>query len=99
MSASKHTPGPWSFLRSKAPVDGEYDFAISGEGAPVLAEVFGRFSNGGYSPAEDNARLIAAAPELLDALRNLVAVQPNLMANSAELANARAAIAKADGRA
>lgn len=73
MSDVKHTPGPWVARRALKPVDGEYDFAISARngGAPVLAEAFGRAAdtNGTNLPAEANARLIAAAPELLTALK------------------------------
>jgi hypothetical protein len=49
--------------------DGAYDFAIHAEGAPVVAEAFGRDARGGWPDAEANARLIAAAPELLTALQ------------------------------
>ena len=66
---TKHTPGPWKLDRSLQPADGEYDYAISSPEHFVLAEAFGRSANGGHPPAEANARLIAAAPELLEALR------------------------------
>lgn len=66
MSEIKHTPGPWSISRSKMPIDGTFDYAISAEGAPVLAEAFGRTSDGGWPNSEANARLIAAAPDMLD---------------------------------
>ena len=58
---SKHTPAPWEKARSKFPTDGEYDFAISAKGVPVLAEVFGRSSDGGHPPAEANADYIVTA--------------------------------------
>lgn len=66
-----YTPGPWESRKAKFPVDGEYDFAI---GATVdgkrecIAEAFGRCSTTAFPPAEANARLIAAAPDLLEAL-------------------------------
>lgn len=105
--SSKHTPGPWQVMNDYngativlANVDGEtfpdgtstfsYDFVCD-----TFPDDVGQVER---EIAKANARLIAAAPELLDALRNLVAVQPNLMANSAELADARAALAKAGGR-
>lgn len=69
---TEHTPGPWQSMRSKAPHDGEYDYAIGAEGAPVLAEAFGRTADGGRPPAEANARLIAAAPDLLAQLDMVV---------------------------
>lgn len=104
MTTSKHTPGPWTIKNDYderhiviANIDGEsfpdgttsytYDFVCDTYG--------GDYESASREVANANARLIAAAPELLDALRNLVAVQPNLMANSAEIADARAALAKA----
>lgn len=67
-----HTPGPWTCRRSNTPVDGEYDFSINADGVPVLAEAFGRSADGGVPPAEANARLIAAAPELVDGCNALL---------------------------
>jgi hypothetical protein len=50
----------------------------------------------GWNEAEDeaNARLIAAAPEMLEALRSLT----HPMASDEDLENALAVIAKAEGR-
>ncbi|HBO3607011.1 hypothetical protein [Pseudomonas aeruginosa] len=47
------------------------------------------------SECEANARLIAAAPELLDALVNLLPLISPLKAEIQQVANASAAIAKA----
>ena len=58
---NKHTPAPWEKARSIFQTDGEYDFAISAKGVPVLAEVFGRSSDGGHPPAEANADFIVTA--------------------------------------
>lgn len=67
MSTEKFTKGPWTVRRSHAKYDGAYDFAINALGAPVIAEAFGRSSDGGWPSAEANARLIAAAPDLFAA--------------------------------
>ena len=67
--AEKHNVGPWTTRRSTSLHDGAYDFAISGDGARVLAEAFGRSADGEFLPAEANARLIASAPALLEALK------------------------------
>lgn len=60
-----HTPGPWqidgSFIRA-VPGDDEY----RGE---IVASVVESPADGGGSIADSNARLIAAAPALAEALR------------------------------
>lgn len=96
MTTTKHTPGPWV-------VDHSFD---------ILAE--GTYEQGGWRVAEvrkfdereeshANARLIAAAPELLAALRELVqfvncasAVELEQPNKCAAYQSARAAIAKAE---
>jgi hypothetical protein len=88
---SKHTPGPWKFHRSvRASNFGGYRAGVFGPEAALVA-----YAHGGNSDdrdvAEANARLIAAAPDLLAALRRLVA-EDNLHAYQ----QAVDAIAKAD---
>ena len=58
MSASKHTPGPWTKDRN----------IIEDANGNEIARV--SYERSGYVQA--NARLIAAAPDLLEALRYLV---------------------------
>lgn len=65
---SKYTPGPWSFHRAPYPVDGEFDCAIRA-GGQMIAETFGRSGETSRHDSEANARLIAAAPEMLEALK------------------------------
>ncbi len=59
-----HTPGPW---RSESP----YVSAPSGEHRTIVADCDQSFSD---DECEANTRLIAAAPELLAALEQAVAV-------------------------
>ena len=94
MTANKHTPGPWSFYTEPQP-----------NGCPVVG------SNGllicmlGHSVrmadqkeiALANARLIAAAPELLEALKDILSNCLDSDGLSRAYENARAAIAKATG--
>lgn len=100
----KHTAGPWAYKRADHPTDGEYDFAVRA-GGKVIAEAFGRVDHGeaGKRPAEANARLMAAAPELLAALKAFAEASeefPSLLEPLSDLVDdARAAIAKAEGRA
>ena len=97
---SKHTPGPWA---SVATMSSDFDFIrrIESDLAGQVAKV--RVST--VLPQEEalaNARLIAAAPDLLDLL--LAAVSRVELANaegdpilSAWLPDARAAITQATG--
>ncbi|HHQ2810296.1 TPA: hypothetical protein ACSPM7_005438 [Pseudomonas aeruginosa] len=81
---SKHTPGPWVALKAEQSVH-EQDYYIASERGVV----------GYWVLTEADARLIAAAPELLDALVNLLPLISPLKAESQQVANASAAIAKA----
>ena len=86
---SKHTPGPWAIY-----VNAPSDIVIrkmSKDGYELCS--IARVSSG-YA----NARLIAAAPELLEALQKIAGNTYDEWTNGAEAARiARAAIAKATG--
>lgn len=111
MSKNKFTPGPWEYGKAT-----NYEgFYIAPKGTlPTLAgcERFGKnmtvccFNFPGETEA--NARLIAAAPELLEALENLVETVEQARTakffnwqsgshTAMMIGNARAAIAKAKG--
>lgn len=72
MSAAKHTPGPW-VKRS--------GILIGADGSYVVADGLGLGlgSGGGDGVSTANARLIIAAPELLDELKNLRRAYVNLL--------------------
>jgi hypothetical protein len=59
----KHTPGPWEAKRET-----DYVPAQVWAAGRQLAEVYGE----SREPRAANARLIAAAPELLKALQNII---------------------------
>ena len=95
---SKHTPGPWAIKKSP-----KAEAVTDGKDWPWLVS----YNDGGYEGylaivqtenAKANARLISAAPELLEALENLerTAGLPAMQDDPARAA-ARAAIAKAKG--
>ena len=85
MTNTQHTPGPWA-------TDGrEYGWHVLDLTGKRLATVWR-----GRADGAKNARLIAAAPELLAALEACLAV-PNKNRPDYIWANARAAIAKATG--
>lgn len=86
---SKHTPGPWSF-------DGAINVAYAGYFSVGFPDGSGFCVP--YDIGEANARLIAAAPDLLEALQVLanVTAADNSPKRIREIA--LAAIAKAEGR-
>ena len=95
MSAATHTPGPWSALPGHSCI-GFIDIISRLDG--VVAQV----TQSDNSPSETdiaNAHLIAAAPELLEALKLADAMLSgaNMNANVVER-KIRAAIAKAEGK-
>ena len=102
-----HTPGPWR-LDDKTQIaadliEGHYHSIEAGCGYLPPDKDHGGFSLTGYMPEAD-ARLIAAAPDLLAALKCFlqderfdVAVGGNPIAVDAMLKQARDAVSKAEG--
>jgi len=95
---NEHTPGPWVIGdRNRAgdfyikPVHGNagknYVAIVVSQGDLTLTEIPG--------DADANAHLIAAAPDLMAALKG---VMVSFAGDDLKLASARAAIAKAEGR-
>ena len=91
---SKHTPGPWT------PEFGEaYRVRAQQDGGQVaiMMNLKGQHGMAGRRTGEEvaaNARLIAAAPDLLEALKTMLAIWED---GSDAADKARAAIAKAGG--
>jgi len=100
-NTQKHTDGPWQL--SSRETDETFDgmtfkrrFIYGTQSAVLIAVVCGpeiRCEMHAHDEFKANARLIAAAPDLLAALRALV----HPMASDEDLDAARAAIAKAEG--
>ena len=59
-----YTPGPWKIVRAVISAE---DYAIVAGG--IIAEVFHRIDDDAFADAEANAHLIAAAPDLLELLK------------------------------
>lgn len=90
-----HAPGPWFFK-----IDGK-DIYIGGEGHANYYDAFARvdYDDVDHEEAEATARLIAAAPDLLNALESAVGAMEVLghPADYGALRKARRAIALAKG--
>lgn len=65
---ASHTPGPWH-TATAARLDnvGGRDVAVVDQANYIIAEAFEIVGHGEHRSAEANARLIAAAPDLLEA--------------------------------
>jgi hypothetical protein len=81
---SEHTPGPWTLDKAAG------GWLLLSNGSDVTTEPF--------DCADADARLIAAAPELLDALRYLLENAEAAGWSEMMLSGARAAVAKAEWR-
>ena len=88
--STQHTPGPWSVNFKK------FDEVTASNGAIVAS--CNKLT--GLVNLQANARLIAAAPDLLEALKGLVAWADDLRREDPveDLRKARAAISKAEGQ-
>ena len=89
--STQHTPGPWKF----------YDDSNDGKTNRIEIVAIGKTVARIYHsvPAEDlpNARLIAAAPDLLEALKDALCVLECCGKDYPAASKAQAAIAKATG--
>lgn len=88
MSKQSYTPGPWQWS------NGRLLHNVPGEYSDTILDIQDKV----WRPTEEDARLIAAAPELLEALEACVARITNEVADAEfldEVDQARAAIAKA----
>lgn len=97
MSEAKHTPGPWKrndFLDLK-----EISLkAITCERLGFCVTFINTDDKLRVGEADANARLIAAAPELLEALQAIMEDMDSEFGTDYDYNKARAAIAKANGK-
>ena len=108
MSNTKHTPGPWANDPNGTGAVGDISTA---DGELCVAQAQQTSPSGRPDPARDaNARLIAAAPELLEALKKIVECERKrakdlqhrkawlpLKFSEERISAAEAAVAKAEG--
>ncbi len=86
---SAHTPSPWTFVQSGTGDFPIWNVRIGTRGLITLP------ATAGMETMDADARLIAAAPELLEALQDLC----DTLGECGMTGKARAAIAKATGEA
>lgn len=92
---SKHTPGPWFYT-----TEGKDAYGIVEQDGTNIMHMQTLQNSIGARHMEANMRLIAAAPDLLDALSLLVAgIEDSVSPTFIPLAKARDAIVKATGEA
>lgn len=105
MNNQKHTPGPWVYPRLGTQVltgDSWSTICVlhSGHGDKFQDHRFAEWKDGrGAEEAGANARLIAAAPELLDALKGMLKLWRDIGGDESNyfLSQTKAAISKAEG--
>lgn len=100
---SKHTPGPWRVTemcgQATSPRDGYFVSLVDSLGVRSDIATVRRCPTINAGEVAANARLIAAAPELYEALKELVSTIDALGTQGGnKMERARAAIAKAEGR-
>lgn len=101
----KHTPGPWFSPDGKTIKQDYRDIGVTEFSGCIIAVVTGGPKSGSYfiestEEVEANSSLIAAAPDLLEALQNMADSYEKYKIDAfleGELESARAAIAKAKG--
>lgn len=87
---TSHTPGPW---RADRNVEGDWEIHAATEHSELSFWIATVHAETPKEQTEANARLIAAAPELLEIARRALEYAPNEI----EANKCRAAIAKAEG--
>lgn len=94
--SAQHTPGPWQAYRIEKKGPGLPYTPVAAK--TLLAKVYSE-AFGDYEQSEANARLIAAAPDLLNALQYIVGCSAPMTRQQEECWPVmRAAIAKATGQ-
>jgi len=95
---SKHTKGPWAISKNLSWSENDRGWTVFKRGEGHIATVSPRIADDSGNASEEglaNARLIAAAPELLEALQFVMVAHGEQL--DLAFQQAQAAIAKATG--
>ncbi len=94
-----HTPGPWTFKEYKQhTINSVADGMIESQDGAHLADVYAVGDSDGNYTATHNANLIAAAPDLLEAVKLCADYLRDAGDDTGVPAILNAALAKAEGR-
>lgn len=101
MSIPKHTPGPWHWAHGYKlqPVNEESSLYVAtilnADGCMMFRDAYGKEA---AAQQDANLALIAAAPDLLDVAKSILAPDMLTLLPAEYIEKVRAAIAKAEGR-
>lgn len=93
MTQAQYTPGPWRIHKYSTDLVKDAERIVGADGSSVVMDVYGK----SLENADANARLIAAAPDLLEALEYCLkqCVASGHVSAEPHIIKARQAIAKA----
>ena len=96
----KHTPGPWKLNVDEDTGMNDSGCILDSVGHVIVTDIYGTFKNGRTTgEAEANARLIAAAPDLLAALEFNWNVMRQLRAEAKRLGLHKPSLQEAEDKA
>ncbi len=69
---TKHSPGPWSVVDPSDDSDNDYTYIVNDRGKVIARVIDDDDGLGAHGRPRANVNLIAAAPEMLELLREIV---------------------------
>ena len=97
--SAQHTPGPWQFYVDTPSTEPNWHIVTNASRMRVIANIH---IEPGNAMDEANAQLISSAPDLLEALKDVLRIARTasigVTVNKVRLERAEKAIAKAEGR-
>lgn len=94
---NKHTPGPWHVIERANGQAFSIGCQVQTKGNFITTRYIANVTDGATPQAEADARLIAAAPEMLKALEMVVAWDDDPVGNALDIGAIKAAIKASKG--